>query len=325
MLRTVQGWLCRAFRSTAKTPHQHLRKLHLSRPARVEQLEPRAMVSHVINQHIHPSLRIVIEGRDVTIPANVGVLQDGFMHSPHTHDATGMLHTGEAMAEGRAGIDPPGSAPRLTTLSDFFDVWRTTNPGTSRNNPGAYFSQNQILDRMADATHTITMTVNGQPNPEFENYSPHDRDQIVIRYDDILAPDPFDGTKKLRGGRLMIHGGEANNRMEFALSASGDQLEVSLEGGNSTPFDISQVRMLCLNGGPGDDSITIDPAISIRAHIVGGAGNDGITAGAGDDRISGGAGNDSLDGGAGRDVIRGDAGTDTVTNAEAIDRVLGVP
>jgi Ca2+-binding RTX toxin-like protein len=123
----------------------------------------------------------------------------------------------------------------------------------------------------------------------------------------------------------MIHGGAANNRMEVALSASGNQLEVSLEGGSPRPFDISQVRTLCLNGGPGDDSISIDPAISIRAHIVGGAGNDAITAGAGDDRISGGPGNDSLDGGAGRDVIRGDAGTDMVRNPEAIDRVQGVP
>jgi Ca2+-binding RTX toxin-like protein len=283
------------------------------------------MVSHVINQHIHPTVRIVIEGRDETIPAGVGILQDGFMYSPHTHDSTGILHTGEPMAEGRAGIDPPGSTSRLTTLKDFFDVWRTTNPGTPRNNPDAFFSQNQILDRMADATHVVRMTVNGEPSTEFENYSPHDGDQVVIRYDDILATGTFDGTQKLRGGRLMIHGGAANNRMEVALGASGDQLEVSLEGGSPTRFDISEVRMLCLNGGPGDDTITIDPAIPIRAHIVGGAGNDGVTAGAGDDRISGGPGNDSLDGGAGRDVIRGDAGTDTVTNAEAIDRVLGVP
>lgn len=153
----------------------------LSRPPfrpSLERLEIRAMVSHVVGEHIHPTLQILIEGIEVPIPADIGLTPSRHYH-PHTHDDSGELHVGEGPI---SGIDPLDASPRLTTLEDFFDVWRTTNVGTSRNNPDAFFSENQILDRVADAHHAVRMTVNGEPNFEFENYSPHDLDQIVISY-----------------------------------------------------------------------------------------------------------------------------------------------
>lgn len=149
-----------------------------------EPLELRALPGHLIGDHIHPTLRILLEDEAVTIPANIG-LESTRHYSPHTHDTAGTLHVGESPI---AGIDPPTAQTRLTTLKDFFDVWRTTNSGTSTNNPNAFFSQNQILDRTADATHVIRMTINGQLNNEFENYSPHDQDQIVISFEELAAP-----------------------------------------------------------------------------------------------------------------------------------------
>lgn len=152
----------------------------------IEQLEMRALVTHVVGDHIHPTLQILIEGIEASIPADVG-LTPGRTYHPHTHDGSGTLHIGEGPT---SGLDPQGSPPRLTTLEDFFDVWRTTNVGTSRNNSVAFFSENQILDHIADAHHAVRMTVNGQPNFQFEDYSPHDLDEIVISYVALLNNQP---------------------------------------------------------------------------------------------------------------------------------------
>jgi hypothetical protein len=152
----------------------------------------------VIGEHIHPILEIEMLGEPVSIPADIGLAPTRH-YSPHTHDTTGTLHIGEGPL---SGIDPPGSPGRLTTLKDFFDVWRTTNPGTPQNNPNAFFSRTRLLDRTADATHAVFMTVNGQPNDLFENYSPHDADQVLLSYRQVVnrAPSATAQTVNTAGG-----------------------------------------------------------------------------------------------------------------------------
>jgi hypothetical protein len=151
-----------------------------------EALDDRVLPGHLPADHIHPILRIEILGENVLIPADIGLTPTRTYH-PHTHDATGILHIGEGTT---VGIDPPGSAVRYTTLKDFFDVWRTTNVGTPRNNPNAFFSGNQILQHVADANHVVRMTVNGTPNFEYENYIPHDQDLVVISYVQLINTAP---------------------------------------------------------------------------------------------------------------------------------------
>jgi hypothetical protein len=145
-----------------------------------ELLEGRFLPNHVLGEHIHPTLQISILGELVAIPTNIGITPDRTF-SPHTHDTAGTLHIGENNPA-IAGIDPLTAAPRLVTLKDFFDVWRTTNPGTPQNRPDAFFDSTRIFGNFDDDTHDVVMTVNGQPNTEFQNYSPHDGDAIVISY-----------------------------------------------------------------------------------------------------------------------------------------------
>lgn len=64
-----------------------------------------------------------------------------------------------------------------------------------------------------------------------------------------------------------------------------------------------------LVGGDGDDTITASTA---SVTIEGGAGNDTITGGAGDDFLYGDGGNDTLTGGAGDDYLEGGAGDDAM-------------
>ncbi|HND54486.1 MAG TPA: peptidylprolyl isomerase, partial [Pirellulaceae bacterium] len=132
-------------------------------------------VNHEVDAHIHPYLKIFVNGSQVTIPANIGL--GTAEYSPHTHDATGKLHVGEGLP---AGIDRQN---RYVTLKDFFDVWRTTNVGDStRNNPNAFFDSTHLMDKVADSTHSVYMTVNGVANSEYQNYIPEDGDEIILSY-----------------------------------------------------------------------------------------------------------------------------------------------
>lgn len=108
--------------------------------------------------HIHPNLRLVINGELQDIPANIGVTP-GCMRPLHTHDNTGRLHI-------------EFSRQRNFTLGDFFKVWDKP------------FSSLQLFDYVVNETHSITMTVNGAANGEYEKYVLKDHDQIEIRYEE---------------------------------------------------------------------------------------------------------------------------------------------
>lgn len=107
--------------------------------------------------HIHPHLTIRINGIRRTIPTDIGIPSANCMRPVHTHDDTGKLHI-------------EWTSPRDFTLGDFFRIW------------GQTFSENQILGYQADATHGITLTVNGKSNQEYERLILKDNDRIIIEY-----------------------------------------------------------------------------------------------------------------------------------------------
>lgn len=110
--------------------------------------------------HIHPRLKIIINGQERTIPANIGLSFSSCERVIHTHDETGEIH-----------IEP--NFYQEFTLGDFFSVW------------GEPFSKNQILDAKVDDKHEIVMTVNGKPSFEYENLVLKDKQEIVIEYKSI--------------------------------------------------------------------------------------------------------------------------------------------
>ena len=122
--------------------------------------------------HWHPHLAIYIKGQKQEIPANIGIgkqYSSSKWYDPmmsmtdfHTHDTSGELHW-EVM-EGPVTKDH-------VTLKAFFEVW------------GKTFNSAQIFDYKNGSDGTVKMTVNGQPNTEFENYQVKDKDQIEIRYE----------------------------------------------------------------------------------------------------------------------------------------------
>ncbi len=100
--------------------------------------------------HTHPELKIFVKGEQIKIPQNVGI---GAVHQPmHTHDDVPIVH-----------LEYPAKVTREDTrLGKFFAIW------------GKDFRE---------FGENITMTVNGEPNTEYENYEMKDGDKIELHYE----------------------------------------------------------------------------------------------------------------------------------------------
>lgn len=110
--------------------------------------------------HIHPHLKILINGEERNIQKDIGILR-GCMRPLHTHDESGTIHNESAVR-------------RDFTLGQFFEVW------------GEPFSPDTILDARRDETHEIVVTVNGEAVTTYGDTVMRDKDQIIIEYREKL-------------------------------------------------------------------------------------------------------------------------------------------
>ncbi len=97
--------------------------------------------------HIHAVLTITVDGKDETVPANIG-LGGSCEHALHTHDTTGTLHV-------------ESQTIRDWALGDFFQLWGKT------------------IERDG---YSVTMTVDGKPSQELNNLVLKDKQQIKLAY-----------------------------------------------------------------------------------------------------------------------------------------------
>ena len=122
-------------------------------PAKVCTSDPRTRM------HIHPQFSIVIEGKPMTIPSQIGITPS-CMRPIHTHDDTGKIH-----------IESP--VVRDFTLGEFFRVWDKP------------FDHEHVLDKVVDSEHRIVLIVDGKESQEYQNLVLKDGQQIEIRYERI--------------------------------------------------------------------------------------------------------------------------------------------
>jgi hypothetical protein len=109
--------------------------------------------------HIHPTLRIVINGKDIEVPPDIGI-RSSCMNALHTHDLSGVIH-----------VESPQT--REFTLADFFAVWEQP------------FSEYEILTYKANASHRIRVSVNGVDVDTYETTTLKDKDEIIINYETV--------------------------------------------------------------------------------------------------------------------------------------------
>jgi thiol-disulfide isomerase/thioredoxin len=110
--------------------------------------------------HVHPWLRIVINGQNITVPADVGIRTSGSgscFEPMHAHDSSGIIH-----------IESP-NANTPYALDDFFNIWRASYGSVTINgNPHPIiFTSTNILGFRADSIHKIVVLVDGQPSSEY--------------------------------------------------------------------------------------------------------------------------------------------------------------
>lgn len=91
-------------------------------------------------EHYHPQLQIVVDGKSVQVPANIGVdPSTGAMSALHTHETDGTIHI-EADTVGE-----------VFTLGQVFTEW------------GVALSSTQVGGAMAKAGEKVSLTSNGSP------------------------------------------------------------------------------------------------------------------------------------------------------------------
>ncbi len=139
---------------------------------------------------------------------------------------------------------------------------------------------------------------------------------------------------------VVLAGGSAQNVIHIWLSADGRNYvidsAVPLEVGGTICENTPGVptELVCraplvagfeVNGGEGDDSVSVAAAIELPVTMRGGAGNDTLIGGAGPDKLIGGDGNDKLSGRGGNDMIFGGHGSDELLGGPGNDVLRGGP
>lgn len=108
--------------------------------------------------HVHPLLRVVIDGKSITVPANIGIdpRQDPMqMAGLHTHDTSGTIHV--------EGVDH-------ARLGQFFAVW------------GVPLHADRLGPYRATADKRVRMWVDGKPSTAFGALPLADGQHIVLTY-----------------------------------------------------------------------------------------------------------------------------------------------
>jgi hypothetical protein len=108
--------------------------------------------------HVHAALRVYVNGKQVPVPANIGIEPEATSLPPlHTHDASGVIH-----------IEASERYP--FTLGQLFTIW------------GVKFTNTQLGSYLAGAGNVLAVYANGNPvaNPVGYVLNPHD--DIVVGY-----------------------------------------------------------------------------------------------------------------------------------------------
>ncbi|MFO1006479.1 MAG: cadherin domain-containing protein, partial [Planctomycetaceae bacterium] len=125
-------------------------------------------------------------------------------------------------------------------------------------------------------------------------------------------------------GTLTVYGTSRNDTI--TIRSSSGFIRIDANGSQSlTTIPASSTPQINVNGGDGNDTITIDSSVNatIPTFLYGEGGNDTLTGGLGSDRLFGGIGNDLLNGKAGADSLNGEDGDDSLMIDNLDTSVIG--
>lgn len=121
-------------------------------------------------------------------------------------------------------------------------------------------------------------------------------------------------------GVVTITGTPFSDAIRLSLAA-GDpataEVHVNNDGAADLSFPVAGVRAIVVDGGRGDDRLSLDTSNgafpdAVQVVLFGGAGDDELEGGLGHQVLLGGSGNDTIDGNQGADDQFGGSGNDTI-------------
>jgi hypothetical protein len=111
-------------------------------------------------EHFHPHLEVYVRGREITVPANIGIdpaQPPQVMAGLHTHDTSGTIHN---------------EAGENSTLGQFFAIW------------GVQFSATRLGRYRAGGDEKVRLWVDGEPSEAYSDLALADGQQIVVAFGD---------------------------------------------------------------------------------------------------------------------------------------------
>tara|TARA_B100001750_G_scaffold237024_1_gene241616 strand:+ start:939 stop:1484 length:546 start_codon:yes stop_codon:yes gene_type:complete len=124
-----------------------------------------------ISEHYHPTLKVIVDGQQLSISANTGIDQVGCkegMRWIHVHDSTSSGYT-------KLHIETPKKYN--VPLGAFFEIWEREG------GPSLTYDRAFDIDRSGISDweeYDIIMNVNGESSDKFETYIMNDNDQIEL-------------------------------------------------------------------------------------------------------------------------------------------------
>jgi len=141
---------------------------------------------------------------------------------------------------------------------------------------------------------------------------------------------PVSITDFQRSGSALVVGGTSGNDNIVVQQVRGG-IRV-LVNGTAVGGVQAGVKTVEINGGDGNDNISMPGNVNVTGILRGGAGNDRLVGGrvadflfgdAGNDLLSGGLGSDFLMGGTGNDSLNGGSGHDVLFGGDGVDSLVG--
>ena len=124
-----------------------------------------------ISFHYHPSLKVIVDGQQISIEPNTGIDQIGCregMRWIHVHDSSDTGFT-------KLHIETPSKMN--VPLGAFFEIWEREGGPQLDDNREFDIDRNGVSDW---EEYDISMTVNSEPNERFEEYVMEDHDDIEL-------------------------------------------------------------------------------------------------------------------------------------------------
>jgi hypothetical protein len=125
------------------------------------------------------------------------------------------------------------------------------------------------------------------------------------------------------GETLMVEGTPGPDRIRIAPTQLPGTVRVVFDGkvlGNYGP-----VANIDVNAGAGNDTVVVDPRITLPTLLDGGAGNDRLRGGSGPNVLLGGDGNDTLIGNPSRDTLDGGPGLNHLVSLKSLGVIQVAP